>query len=77
MHLETAETLSRLVREFELDDEAEPAPVYRAMSAPDLKTAQEIRAMVAAGAASAREIVERGAGAHRAAATRRSAPSPT
>ncbi len=28
MHLQTAETLSRLVREFELDDEAEPAPVY-------------------------------------------------
>jgi hypothetical protein len=28
MHLQTAETLSRLVREFDLDDEAEPAPVY-------------------------------------------------
>lgn len=28
LHLETAEKLSRLVREFELEDEAEPAPVY-------------------------------------------------
>ena len=28
MHLQTAETLSRMVREFDLDDEAEPAPVY-------------------------------------------------
>jgi hypothetical protein len=30
MHLETAERLSRLVRDFPLDDEAEPAPVYAA-----------------------------------------------
>lgn len=30
MHLETAEKLSRLVREFPLDDHAEPAPVYSA-----------------------------------------------
>ena len=30
MHLETAERLSRLVRDFPLDDEAEPAPVYTA-----------------------------------------------
>jgi hypothetical protein len=30
LHLTTAETLSRLVREFPLDDEAEPAPVYTA-----------------------------------------------
>ncbi len=29
LHLETAEKLSRLVRDFELDDDAEPAPVYR------------------------------------------------
>ena len=28
LHLETAEKLSRLVREFPLDDEAEPAPVF-------------------------------------------------
>ena len=28
LHLETAEKLSRLVTEFPLDDEAEPAPVY-------------------------------------------------
>ena len=28
MHLETAEKLSRLVRDFELEDDAEPAPVY-------------------------------------------------
>jgi len=28
LHLETAEKLSRLVRDFELQDEAEPAPVY-------------------------------------------------
>ena len=30
LHLETAERLSRLVREFALDDEAEPAPVFTA-----------------------------------------------
>ncbi len=30
MHLSTAETLSRLVREFPLDDDSEPAPVYTA-----------------------------------------------
>ena len=30
MHLETAERLSRLGRDFPLDDEAEPAPVYTA-----------------------------------------------
>ena len=30
VHLETAEKLSRLVREFPLDEEAEPAPVFRA-----------------------------------------------
>ena len=30
MHLETAETLARLVCEFALDDHAEPAPVYSA-----------------------------------------------
>lgn len=30
LHLTTAETLSRLVRDFPLDDEAEPAPVYTA-----------------------------------------------
>jgi Protein of unknown function (DUF4089) len=30
MHLEAAERLSRLVRDFPLDDEAEPAPVYTA-----------------------------------------------
>jgi hypothetical protein len=29
-NLETAERLSRLVRDFALDDEAEPAPVFRA-----------------------------------------------
>ena len=34
MHLETAERLSRLVRDFPLDDEAEPAPVYHGMSRP-------------------------------------------
>ena len=28
LHLETAEKLSKLVTGFELDDEAEPAPVY-------------------------------------------------
>jgi hypothetical protein len=30
MHLNTAEMLSRLVREFPLDDDSEPAPVYTA-----------------------------------------------
>ncbi|HEY3720167.1 MAG TPA: DUF4089 domain-containing protein [Roseiarcus sp.] len=30
MHLETAELLWRAVRDFPLDDEAEPAPVYTA-----------------------------------------------
>ncbi len=30
MHLETAEVLSRQVRDFALDDHAEPAPVYSA-----------------------------------------------
>ena len=30
LHLETAERLSRLVRDLPLDDETEPAPVYRA-----------------------------------------------
>ncbi len=30
LHLETAERLSRLVRDFALDDEAEPAPVFAA-----------------------------------------------
>ena len=30
MHLEAAERLSRLVRDFPLEDEAEPAPVYTA-----------------------------------------------
>jgi hypothetical protein len=30
LHLSTAETLSRLVREFPLDEEAEPAPVFTA-----------------------------------------------
>jgi hypothetical protein len=30
MHLETAERLWRAVRDFPLDDEAEPAPVYTA-----------------------------------------------
>lgn len=30
VHLETAEKLSRFVREFPLDEEAEPAPVFRA-----------------------------------------------
>ena len=30
MNLETAERLSHLVRDFALDDEAEPAPVYSA-----------------------------------------------
>jgi Protein of unknown function (DUF4089) len=30
LHLETAERLSRLVRGFPLDDEAEPAPIYTA-----------------------------------------------
>ena len=29
-HLEIAERLSRLVRDFPLEDEAEPAPVYTA-----------------------------------------------
>ncbi len=28
MHLETAERLARLVLDFPLDDEAEPAPVF-------------------------------------------------
>jgi hypothetical protein len=28
MHLEGAERLSRVVRDFPLDDEAEPAPVF-------------------------------------------------
>ena len=28
LHLETAERLARLVTEFPLDDESEPAPVY-------------------------------------------------
>jgi len=28
LHLETAEAMSRLVREFALPDEAEPAPVF-------------------------------------------------
>jgi hypothetical protein len=28
LHLETAERLARLVAEFPLDDESEPAPVY-------------------------------------------------
>jgi hypothetical protein len=30
LHLETAERLWRAVRDFPLDDEAEPAPVYTA-----------------------------------------------
>ena len=30
LHLETAELLWRAVRDFPLDDEAEPAPVYTA-----------------------------------------------
>jgi 1-carboxybiuret hydrolase subunit AtzG-like protein len=30
LHLETAERLSRLVLEFPLDDESEPAPVFTA-----------------------------------------------
>ncbi len=30
MHLETAEVLSRQVREFALDDHSEPAPVFSA-----------------------------------------------
>jgi hypothetical protein len=30
LHLETAERLSRLVRDFPLGDEAEPAPIYTA-----------------------------------------------
>ncbi len=30
LNLETAERLSRLVRDFPLDDEAEPAPVFSA-----------------------------------------------
>jgi hypothetical protein len=30
LHLTFAETLSRLVRDFPLDDEAEPAPVFTA-----------------------------------------------
>jgi hypothetical protein len=30
MHLETAERLWRAVRDFPLDDDAEPAPVYTA-----------------------------------------------
>ena len=30
LHLETAERLSRLVRDFPLDDEAEAAPVFTA-----------------------------------------------
>ena len=29
LHLETAERLARLVADFPLDDESEPAPVYR------------------------------------------------
>ncbi len=30
MHLETAERLSCLLRDFPLDDEAEPAPIFTA-----------------------------------------------
>jgi hypothetical protein len=30
LHLTTAETLSRLVRDFPLDEDAEPAPVFTA-----------------------------------------------
>jgi Protein of unknown function (DUF4089) len=30
LHLETAERLSRLILEFPLDDESEPAPVFTA-----------------------------------------------
>ena len=33
LHLETAEAMSRIVREFPLPDEAEPAPVFTPVSA--------------------------------------------